>query len=206
VTDNEWYTAVALGLASVLVVGLLVGLALGGAFPGAPTSVGPPASSIPSYLYFTVTTSAHTNFDTYYPANVSVPHGQPIVITITSYDPGVNPVASPFGDVIGTQGGIANYTLEPNQSTHTFSALNSSLISHTFSLTVPGMAGQMLIGAGRPMINVPVPVSVDGIVPATVSFTVIFPAAGQYVWTCVAPCDPYSMTTPGFMSGSLIVS
>ncbi|MFI5414513.1 MAG: hypothetical protein ACHQ16_02450 [Candidatus Lutacidiplasmatales archaeon] len=205
-SDNEWYTGVAIAIAAVLIVGLLLGLALGGIFSGGAPSASPPGYVAPNYLYLTVTTSAHTDFDTYYPANVSVPHGEPIVVTITSYDPGVNPVPSPFGTIIGTEGGIANYTLQPDQATQALQALNSSLISHTFSVTVPGMAGQLLIGAGKPMINVPVPVSPDGILPATVSFTVTFPAAGQYVWTCIAPCDPYSMTTPGFMSGTIIVS
>jgi hypothetical protein len=205
-SDNEWYTGVAIAVAVVLVVGLLVGLALGGAFTGGSGSGSPPAPVGPSYLYLTVTTSADTEFDTYYPANVSVPHGEQVVITITSYDPGVNPVPDPFGTIIGTQSGVANYTLAPNQSTQTLGSLPSSLISHTFSVTLPGMAGQMLLGEGKPMINVPVPISPDGILPATVTFSVTFSAPGDYAWRCVAPCDPYSMTTPGFMSGSIIVT
>ncbi|HXQ93915.1 MAG TPA: hypothetical protein VN864_01920 [Thermoplasmata archaeon] len=193
-------------MTAVLIVGLLVGLALGGAFSGGSNAAGPPAPVGPSYLYLTVTTSAHTAYDTYYPANVSVPHGEPVVVTITSYDNGVNPVPSPYGNVIGTDGDVANYTLAPNQSTETAGVLPSSVISHTFSVTLPGMAGEMLLGEGRPMINVPVPISPDGILPATVSFTVIFSAPGEYAWRCLAPCDPYSMSTPGFMSGSIVVT
>jgi hypothetical protein len=205
-SDDDWYSGVALAMAAVLVVGLLVGLALGGAFSGGSKSASPPPPVGPSYLYLTVTTSAHTFFDTYYPANVSVPHGQPIVVTITSYDPGVNPVPSPYGDVLGTDGDIANYTLLPNQSTQDLRTLPSAQISHTFSVTLPGMAGELLLGEGKPMINVPVPVSPDGILPATVSFTVTFAAPGEYAWRCIAPCDPYSMTTPGFMSGAIYVT
>jgi hypothetical protein len=204
--EDQWYNGLALALAVVLLGGLLLGLALAGVFTGRPSSPGPPAFSGPSFLYLTVTTSAHTNFDTYYPANVSIPHGVPIVITITSYDPGVNPVPAPYGNVLGTAGDLANYTLEPNQSTQVLSTLQSTLISHTFSVTLPGMAGDVLLGAGKPMVNVPVPVSQDGIVPATVTFTVTFAGPGEYAWKCLAPCDPYSMTTPGFMSGSIFVT
>jgi hypothetical protein len=206
VTDDQWYNGFAIGLAAVLELGLLVGLALGGAFSSSRVSASPPATRSPSYLYLTVTTSANTNFDTYYPANVSVPHGQSVVITITSYDPGVNPVPAPFGNIVGTAGDMANYTLTPNSSTQSLSTLPSSEISHTFSVTLPGMAGEILLGAGKPMINVPVPISPDGILPATVTFTATFAAPGEYAWRCVAPCDPYSMTTPGFMSGSIFVT
>lgn len=204
--DDDWYSGVAIVASLILVVGLFTGLALGGAFSAGHTTVSAPAAVGPTYLYFTVTTSAHTLYDTYYPANVSVPHGEQIVITITSYDPGVNPIPDPYGNVIGTQGDLANYTLAPNQSTQTRSSLPNALISHTFSVTLPGMAGQDLLAAGKPMINVPVPVSPNGIVPATVSFTISFPAPGSYVWRCVAPCDPYSMDTSGFMIGSIGVT
>jgi hypothetical protein len=205
-SDDNWYTGVAVATMLVLVVGLLTGLALGGAFSGGSSPASPPASTAPDYLYFTVTTSAATQYDTYYPANVSVPHGEPIVITINCYDNGTNPVVSPFEDVIGTQGGAANFTLGPNATTRSLSSLPIGNISHTFSVTLPGMAGQLLIGAGNPYINVPVPPSPDGIHPTTVTFTVTFPSTGVYAWRCAAPCDPYSMVTPGFMIGSIDVT
>jgi hypothetical protein len=206
VSDDNWFTGVAVVTALVLVVGLLTGLAIGGAFSGGSTSTAPPASTAPDYLYFTVTTSAATQYDTYYPANVSIPHGVPVVITITCYDNGSNPVPSAFDDVIGTVGNTANFTLGPNETTQTLSNLSGPLVSHTFSVTLPGMAGQLLTGAGKALVNVPVPASSNGIDPSTVTFTVLFTSPGQYEWRCVAPCDPYSMITPGFMIGSIIVS
>jgi len=205
-SDNEWYSKVALALSGVLLVALLTGLALGGAFAPAAAPAPAPASRVPSYLYLTVTTSAATDYDTYYPANVTIPHDQLAIITITSYDPGVNPVASPFGNVIGTVGGTANYSLGESENVTPLTSLPSNELSHTFTVTLPGSAGSLLLGAGQPMINVPVPVSPNGITPSTVTFTVLFPNAGTYAWRCVAPCDPYSMSTPGFMSGSIYVS
>jgi len=204
---NSWYTKVAAVVAAIFVVSILTGIALGGYFsPPGPAST-EPTSALPTYLYFTVTTSAHTDYDTFYPANVSVPHGVPVVISITCYDNGLNPVPSTFANVIGTVGGSANFTLGPDQAPQELSALPMANISHTFSVTLPGQAGALLLGAGKPMINVPVPASPDGINPAIVTFTVTFPDAGvQYEWRCVAPCDPYSMQTPGFMIGSIDVS
>jgi hypothetical protein len=205
-SDDAWYTAVAVLMSAILVLGLLTGLGLGGAFSGPAAPAAPPSSSAPDYLYFTVTTSAATSYDTYYPANVTVPAGVPIVITITSYDPGVNVVNAPYTHVIGTVGGTANYSLGLDHTASTLSALPPDDVSHTFSVTYPGSAGQALIGAGKPIMSVPVPVSPDGVRPSTVTFTVIFPAAADYVWTCVAPCDPYSMQTPGFMIGAIYVT
>ena len=172
--EGRWYTQTALVIAAIFVVAILTGLALGGAFSGSPPSAGSPVSSSPTYLYFTVTTSAATQYDTYYPANVSVPHGVPVVITITCYDNGSNAPPSAFDSVVGTVGGTANYTF-PNESTQQRSSLPVIDISHTFTLTVPGMAGELLIGAGKPTVNVPVPVSPNGVAPSIVTFTVSFP-------------------------------
>src|SRR5580693_10445078 len=141
VSDDAWYTGVAVVAAAVLVTGVLTGLELGGAFSNAHPAAPSAAPLVPEYVYFTVTTSAATEYDTYYPANLTVPSGEPIVITITSYDPGVNPVGSPYGNVIGTVGGTANYTLGTNQTPSTLSVLPTAEISHTFAVTYPGMAG-----------------------------------------------------------------
>jgi hypothetical protein len=205
-SDNEWYTQVALVIGLVVVVAFVAGLGLGGS-TGSQSGASPPTeSSTPSYLYFTVTTSAATHYDTFYPANVSIPHGHPVVITITSYDPGVNNVTSPYTDVIGAVGGTANFTYGANGTPEVRSSLANGLISHTFTVTLPGLAGSVLLGAGKPMINVPVPVSPDGVIPVAVTFEVVFDHAGEFVWSCLAPCDPYSMQTPGFMIGSISVS
>jgi hypothetical protein len=204
--DNRWYTQTALVIAGVFVIAILTGLALGGAFSGTSPSTGAPVPSAPTYLYFTVTTSAATQYDTYYPANVSVPHGVPVIITITCYDNGSNPPPTALDSVIGTAGGTANFSF-PNGSIQQLSSLPASEISHTFTVTLPGVAGQLLLGAGDPAVNVPVPASSNGIAPAIVTFEVTFPNAGsRFVWRCDAPCDPYSMITPGFMIGAIYVT
>ncbi|MCI4340516.1 MAG: hypothetical protein L3J73_04545, partial [Thermoplasmata archaeon] len=96
---------------SMVWIGAVTIVASGGhlpsiALPSGPASV---ANTKPAYLYFTVTTSASTDYDTFYPANVTVPANQPIIVTITDYDPGVNNVSTPYNQVIGTAGGSATY-------------------------------------------------------------------------------------------------
>jgi hypothetical protein len=206
-SENDWFTGVALAISAVLIIGILVGLGLGGIVVGAPEAPSAaPSSEQPVYLYFTVTTSAATQYDTYYPANVTIPHGQPIVITITCYDNGVNNVTTPYADVIGTLGGVANYTNGLGNSTDMVASWPPALISHTFTVVLPGEAGNLETESGSPLINVPVPVSPDGIHPATVTFSVEFDHSAYLQWRCFAPCDPYSMATPGFMIGSITVT
>lgn len=203
--DDRWYTMVAGFIALTVVVSFVAGLGLEGSFAAPPS--GPAAGSVPTaHLYFTVTTSAATDYDTYYPANVTLVLGQPVDITITCYDPGVNNVSALYQRVIGTVGGTANYTYGLNGSPQVMSSLPSANLSHTFTVSLPGEAGTLQTDSGTPFVNVPVPVSPDGILPATVTFSVVFSVAGDYVWRCVAPCDPYSMVTPGFMNGSISVS
>ncbi len=192
---------------SMVWIGAVAVVASGGHLPS--ISLGSGSSAVPNtkpaYLYFTITTSASTGYDTFYPANVTVPVNQPIIVTITDYDDGVNNVSAPYDQVIGTQGGSATFNDGIGDPPTTVSSLTNGNISHTFTVVYPGAASRLTVAAGVPLINVPIPQSPDGIIPVWVTFSVIFTTTGHYVWTCLAPCDPYSMDTPGFMIGSIEV-
>jgi hypothetical protein len=192
---------------SLIWVGAVAVVASGGHLPtiSLPTSPAAPANSKPAYLYFTITTSATTAFDTYYPANVSVPVNQPVVVTILNYDPGINNVTAPYGQVIGTIGGSASYNFSNGAASFTGTSLSNGQISHTFTIVYPGAASTLEVASGTPLLSVPIPPSPNGIDASTTTFTMEFSTTGHLVWTCLAPCDPYSMETPGFMIGSVQV-
>ncbi|MGE5288585.1 MAG: hypothetical protein ACM3ML_15580 [Micromonosporaceae bacterium] len=126
------------------------------------------------------------------PADIHVPAGATVVITISEYDDMVTSLAdqSPFLQVMG-----GTETVNGKRVT----SVSNSEIAHTF--TIPSLG-----------INVPLPkASMDG--PTTVRFTFRAPkAAGTYQWLCVTPCggDPDgvggAMHTNGWMRGHLIVS
>ncbi len=132
------------------------------------------------HLYLTVGFNFTTGEDQYFPANFTIPADVNVVITITNYDNGTNPVPDQYGVVTGTVGGIA--TIDGQ----TVSSIPGHSVSHTFSI--------MQLG-----VNVPIPTS------STVTFTLIIEQTGSYQWHCMAPCDPKAMSTPGFMEGIITV-
>jgi hypothetical protein len=196
---------VALSLLWIAGVGVVVS---GGHLPSLGLTTGgppPPPNSAPAYLYFTITTSAATEFDTFYPANVSVPVGQPVFVTILCYDNGVNNISAPYGSVIGTVGGSATYNFTNGAPSSSMTSLTNGNISHTFTIVYPGAASALEVQSGTPLLNVPIPPSPNGVDATITTFTMEFTATEHLVWTCLAPCDPYSMQTPGFMIGSINV-
>jgi len=191
---------------AVLWMGAVAVVASGGHLP----SITLPGSSSTNstvetvYLYFTITASPLGN-DIYYPANVTVPVDAIVVVTIVCYDNGVNNVSAPYGNVIGTEGGSATYNFSTGGPPVSMTSLSWGNVSHTFTVSYPGVAGALQDAAGQPLLNVPVPPSPNGITPTVTTFTVVFTQTGHYIWNCFAPCDPYSMVTPGYMIGSIQV-
>ena len=56
--------------------------------------------------------------------------------------------------------------------------------------------------------NVPIPSAInspEGGIGATVTFFAYFNETGTFTWNCEAPCDPFSMATDGFMTGTMTV-
>lgn len=134
----------------------------------------------PVHLYLTVGFNFTTAEDQYFPANFSVPADVAVVVTITNYDNGTNPVPDQDGRVTGTVGGTAS------ADGHVYASIPGSGVSHTFSVLALG-------------INVPLPPS------STVTFSLMLEQPGTYSWHCLAPCDANAMATPGFMEGTLTV-
>lgn len=175
----------------VAVVVLSLG-ALGGGLLGhaaAPQTVSTPT---PEHLYVTIAFNPYSGLDEYFPANLTVPANVPITITITNYDNGSNVVPAEYANVTGTVGGTETLTNATASGASVTSILPTE-VAHTFTLMEAPY-----------QINVPVPAA-QGTTPSVVTFTVVFTTAGQFTWHCMAPCDPVSMVTPGFMMGTVTV-
>ncbi len=166
----------------LLTIGIVIPLALiGGAILTEVLEPQGQSITTPPHLYLTVGFNFTTGEDEYYPANFTIPADVNVVVTITNYDNGTNPVPDPVGRVTGTVGGSAIINGQ------TVTSIPGASVSHTFTVMALG-------------INVPIPAS------STVTFTIRPEGTGTYQWHCMAPCDPNAMDTPGFMQGTLTVS
>lgn len=173
--------------AVLLVLGVLVGGILGHA--AAPSVV---AKTDTHHLYLEIAFDPYTGLDQYFPANFTVPVNVPVLLTITNYDNGTNAVPVALSQVLGTVGGTETIT-NATASGVVVSSIPTAQVAHTFTLDAAPYA-----------INVPIPAA-KGTTPTAVTFTVIFTAAGQFQWHCMAPCDDAAMMTPGFMTGFITV-
>ncbi len=177
-------------------------LGLGVSLPSLPSSTGSGGgSSTVDYLYLTIAFNPLNGMDEYFPANFTVPAHAAVVVTITNYDNGTNLVPSQYGQVVGTAGGTALVSDPVTGQVATVTSVPLAEIAHTFTLPTLGGSG----ASGTPAVNVPIPAAASGLEPTQVTFTLHIGAAGSYTWMCMAPCDPGSMTTPGFMTGTLDV-
>jgi hypothetical protein len=125
------------------------------------------------------------------PSNVTVGHGDTVVLTIKEYDdaPTALPAGSPYNAVAGgtmTVNGVATTTV------------SNADIAHTYSIPTLG-------------VNVPLKKAPTGGFSTTV-FTFTAGAAGTYSWRCFTPCGDGAngmtgaMATKGWMQGNLIVT
>lgn len=143
------------------------------------------------YLYLAITTDPANDLDMYLPANFTAPHGATIHVTIVNFDNGTNPVPADRALVEGTVGGILNI-----EGVGPSIQVDPTAVSHTFSIE----------GGACHAVNVPIPAAADAAHPAVVTFDLQFQGAGTCMWHCVAPCDPHSMGTAGYMTGSLTLA
>ncbi len=166
----------------LLAIGIVIPLALiGGAILSEVLEPQGQSITTPPHLYLTVGFNFTTGEDEYFPANFTIPADVNVVVTITNYDNGTNPVADSLGQVTGTVGGSAII------NGLTVTSIPGASVSHTFTIMALG-------------INVPIPAS------SSVTFTIRPEGPGTYQWHCMAPCDTNAMDTPGFMEGTLTVS
>jgi heme/copper-type cytochrome/quinol oxidase subunit 2 len=165
--------------------------------PSTPTSSGgsPSPATSTVFVYQTISFSPWQGHDQYYPANFTVPVGIPVTFTISSYDNGTNYLPLGAQMVTGTSNGMENVKGgapgTPQGWTSTFPANDTT---HTFTIKSSGLN-----------VNVIVPPTANISYPVQVSFTLTFSSEGSFTWFCQAPCDPYSMQTPGYMSGTISV-
>lgn len=150
------------------------------------------------HLYLTVAFNPYTNLDEFLPANFTVTVGVPVIITITNYDNGTNPVNPYYASVLGTVDGTENVT-NATLANAVVRSIPANQVGHTFSVY------QGLSDASLPIINVPISPA-QGQTPTTVTFTVVFTSEMQYLWKCNAPCDGQAMASLGFMRGTITVS
>jgi hypothetical protein len=139
-------------------------------------------------------------------ATISLPAHQLIEVIITNYDTGnATPFEPQFEHVMGTNNdtiqvinnALINSSEGPSgimlNGTQTVSSLQASEISHTF--TVPGLN-----------LNIPVAANTTEVAFFTTG------DAGNFEWNCMTPCGSGpsgvegAMLTPGWMSGTIVVS
>lgn len=143
-------------------------------------------------------------------ANISLPAGVPIHLTIINYDNGAAATPAVFANVSGTVGNvifIANNTnVNSTQPAGAGSAINVSVSQPVGSVNDSNIAHTFTVQLGTAtVLNVPIePSSVE-----SATFTL---AAGTYNWHCMASCGSGStgwggaMDTPGWMAGVVYVS
>lgn len=181
----------ALAVATALVLGAVGGAALGVLFR-APVTL--PAPNGTEYLFLTIGFDFANGLDKYMPANVTVPTHTPVLVTITNYDNASNPVDNATAIVRGTVGNVETIQSASDATAMTMAAVPANQVSHTFTMD-----------GGLYSINAPIPAAAGRGNPMIVTFTAYFNVTGSFEWHCMAPCDALSMTTPGFMRGTVTV-
>jgi len=181
----------ALAVAMALALGVVGGAALGVLFRA---PVVTPAPNGTEFLFLTIGFSFATGLDQYMPANFTVPTHTPVLVTITNYDNASNPVDNATATVRGTVGNVETMRSASDAAGMVMSAVPANQVSHTFTME-----------GGPYAINVPIPAASSLGNPMVVTFTAYFNVTGSFRWQCMAPCDASSMTTLGYMRGTVTV-
>ena len=185
-------------LVSWFAFAMITGVPVG--FGSLPTSAGGGTNSKSVVLTINnpYDTQNNSSGDQYAPANFSVPAHTLLEITLINYDDGMNPVTPTEGAVSGTVGDCIYLNTTVSDLGSCVKSLDPQVVSHTFSFVSGPYAG----------FNVPLP-SAAGTPPggtgASVTFFAYFNTTGTFTWNCLAPCDAWSMATPGFMTGTMTV-
>jgi hypothetical protein len=187
--DSDWYTVLAgFFILGVLVIGAVAIVEESPGIYGSPKA----DPNSPDYLYLTISFNPVTGNDEYFPANFTVPVDTLVMIIVTNFDNGTNPVPSLLRSVTGTVGDTELVTEGNPTTTTSVAALAPGSLSHTFSIM-------------QIELNAPIPPAPSGSSPSVTSFGVYFNQTGTFDWMCQAPCNPVSMETPGLMSGIVTV-
>jgi hypothetical protein len=208
---RPWRTA----LGSVAVAtGLALGLAACGSSSSsspsssssAPTTVQLATQSGPSVVYeslviVTGSMTHHPGWPQYVDsAQLHFPAHTKIVLTITSYDDGTSPLTSSYASYDKVQGTLGGDELVNGQPV---TSVPNAQIAHTFS--VPSL------GLNLPIPAAPTVSSSQPRQPVQVTATFELSKTGDFTWYCFAPCGTGAdgmggpMTTPGYMTGQVVV-
>jgi len=175
--------------------GLPVGL---GPAPASHSSSGTPTTGVILSIDNPFDTANNDTADQYAPANFTVPAHTELEFTIVNYDSGQNPVTSIESNVNGTVGNCIYLNATPTVLGPCVHSVPAGFVAHTFSFESGAYSG----------FNVPIPSAVnspEGGIGASVTFFAYFNQTGTFTWNCEAPCDPWSMVTDGFMTGTMTV-
>ncbi len=156
------------------------------------------------HLYTTILTGGMINNSAgstqgpkYVPADMTVPAGARVVLTIISYDDGPTPFPNASSPYLKVSGGTETIGGSP------ITSMSNSEIAHTF--TIPSLGINAVIPAA--------PARGSGeYMPVTVTFTFTASHSGSFTWECLDPCGSGSdgmggaMATPGYMKGTLTVA
>lgn len=187
-------------LATWFLFAALTGVPVGiGPLPKSASSGGTPADSFVLAIDNPFDTENNSTADQYAPANFSVPSNTLLEFTIVNYDAGMNPVTPTEATVSGTVGNCEYLNATPASLGPCVKTLPTGFVTHTFSFVSGAYAG----------FNVPIPSANDsapGGIGASATFFAYFNTTGTFTWNCVAPCDPWSMGTAGFMTGTMTVT
>ncbi|MCI4369071.1 MAG: hypothetical protein L3K09_05880 [Thermoplasmata archaeon] len=182
-------------VAGLIALSVVVGGAVAFAAESHSTGSAPaPSAAAPDHLYMTIAFNPGTGLDEYFPGNMTVPAGVPVIFTITSYDNGTNVVPASNSQVSGTVGGSASMMTAGSSAMKTYTSLPMDGIAHTFTMVDKAYS-----------LNVPIQSAASMSAPVTVIFTAYFNTTGTFTWMCMAPCDPTAMTQNGFMTGTVTV-
>ena len=184
-------STLAVAVAGALLLGATGGAALGVLLRPPVTTAAPNGTE---YLFLTIGFDFATGLDRYMPANFTVPTHTPVLVQITNYDNASNPVASSVAAVRGTVGNVEIMRSASDAVGMTMSMVPADQVAHTFTMD-----------GGPYSINVPIAAAESLGNPRIVTFTAYFNVTGSYPWHCMAPCDAASMTTPGYMQGTVTV-
>jgi hypothetical protein len=186
-------------LVTWFVFATLTGYPVGlGSSPSSSSPGGTPVTGVLMTINNPFDTANNSSADQFAPANFTVPANTLLEFTLVNYDTGQNPVSSLEATVNGTVGNCIYLNATPTALGPCMHSVPTGFVVHTFSFESGAYSG----------FNVPIPSAVDSLeggIGSSVTFFAFFNHTGTFTWNCEAPCDPYSMATDGFMTGTMTV-
>jgi hypothetical protein len=163
----------------------------------APTSAPGPSSTAAGTTQVALTVETgrmdgRPGWPRFVPADLTVPAGAEVVLTITSYDDGTAPLPAGMLAYDRVEGGTETVNGSPVTS------VPNADVAHTFSVPALG-------------INAVIPAVGSGQRTVTVVFRFTAGKRGVFVWQCFAPCGSGpdgmggAMAMPGWMRGTITV-